>query len=84
MERVSLAELIEEHASFDAAVDATTGIDKFCSSTDWILPASKGLMPPRSPWLFRGTAGYIAMMRATHEADWRSARACAWQQPLTT
>ncbi|MCE9573746.1 MAG: GNAT family N-acetyltransferase [Deltaproteobacteria bacterium] len=51
---------------FDAAVVATDGIDKFCSSSAWVLSASEALMPPRLPFLHRGDGGWWAAMRGLH------------------
>jgi CelD/BcsL family acetyltransferase involved in cellulose biosynthesis len=44
-------------------------VDPFCSSSDWVLPAARGLLPGREPWV-RGTEhGYLAFTRAVHEAQ---------------
>jgi CelD/BcsL family acetyltransferase involved in cellulose biosynthesis len=53
---------------FDREVTQTPAIDRFCSSTAWILAAGAALMPPRAPFTFRGTAGYFAAMRGVHPA----------------
>jgi hypothetical protein len=53
---------------FDREVAATPAIDRFCSTTAWILAAASALMPPRSPFSFRGTYGYFAAMRGVHPA----------------
>jgi hypothetical protein len=54
--------------AFDAAVARTPQIDRFCSSSAWILAASEALMPPRAPYTFRGKCGYFAAMRGVHPA----------------
>ncbi len=46
-------------------------IDQFCSSSDWVVPAARELMPEREPWLFRGDAGWVALMRGQHPHGWR-------------
>ena len=46
----------------------TPAIDRFCSTTAWILSASAALMPPRTPFTLRGKAGYFAAMRGLHPA----------------
>lgn len=46
----------------------TPAIDRFCSTTAWILSASTALMPPRTPFTLRGKAGYFAAMRGIHPA----------------
>jgi len=53
---------------FDCEVAATPAIDRFCSSSAWILSASAALMPPRSPYSFHSTSGYFAAMRGIHSA----------------
>ena len=66
MEELSLSDFAAQSAAFDASVLATEGIDLFCSSSDWILPASAAIMPPRTPWLLRGEHGWAALMRLVH------------------
>lgn len=53
---------------FDREVAATPGIDRFCSSSAWILAAAAALMPPRAAFSFRGSAGYFAAARGVHPA----------------
>jgi hypothetical protein len=53
---------------FDREVAATPSIDRFCSTTAWILAAASALMPPRAPFSFRGRHGYFAAMRGVHPA----------------
>jgi hypothetical protein len=53
---------------FDREVAHTPAIDRFCSSSAWILAATAALMPPRAPFSFRGQAGYFAAMRGVHPA----------------
>jgi hypothetical protein len=53
---------------FDREVTATPAIDRFCSSSAWILAAASALMPPRAPFSFHGTSGYFAAMRGVHPA----------------
>ena len=53
---------------FDREVAATPEIDRFCSSSAWILAAADALMPPRAPFTFHGTSGYFAAMRGVHPA----------------
>jgi hypothetical protein len=53
---------------FDREVAATPAIDRFCSSSAWILAAASALMPPRAPFSFAGSHGYFAAMRGVHPA----------------
>jgi GNAT acetyltransferase-like protein len=62
---VDLASVADD---FDREVAATPAIDRFCSTSAWILAASTALMPPREPFSFRGAAGYFAAMRGIHPA----------------
>lgn len=65
MEPVDLAACADD---FDREVAATPAIDRFCSTAAWILAAASSLMPPRSPFSFRGPNGYFAAMRGVHPA----------------
>ncbi len=76
MIRISLEELSEQAEAFDAAVMASGNIDQYCSSTDWILPASAGLMPKRESYIFEEEGCYWAFMRSSH------ARGFAYLEPL--
>jgi len=53
---------------FDREVTATPAIDRFCSSSAWILAAASALMPPRAPFAFHSASGYFAAMRGVHPA----------------
>ena len=80
MERVSLEELEADARAFDADVVATPDIDRFCSATDWILPAHEALMPPREPWVFRDSEAWVALARGYNRRGWRYLQAleAAW------
>ncbi len=65
MEPVDLAAVAND---FDAEVALTPAIDRFCSSTAWILAAAGALMPPRAAFSFKGEHGYFAAMRGVHPA----------------
>ena len=65
MEPVDLAAVADD---FDHEVALTPAIDRFCSSTAWILAAAGALMPPRAAFSFRGEHGYFAAMRGVHPA----------------
>jgi hypothetical protein len=61
-------DLAAQADDFDREVAATPAIDRFCSSSAWILSASAALMPARVPYTFRGASGYFAAMRGIHPA----------------
>jgi CelD/BcsL family acetyltransferase involved in cellulose biosynthesis len=65
VEPIDLAAFADD---FDREVGDTPAIDRFCSSSAWILAATAALMPPRAPFSFRGTHGYFAAMRGVHPA----------------
>ncbi len=65
MQPVDLAAVADD---FDREVAATPAIDRFCSTSAWILAAATALMPPRAPFSFRGPSGYFAAMRGVHPA----------------
>jgi len=65
VEPVDLAAVADD---FDREVALTPAIDRFCSSTAWILAAAGALMPPRAAFSFRGQHGYFAAMRGVHPA----------------
>jgi hypothetical protein len=66
MRALTLAELEAASDELDDVVAQTQGIDRFCSSSAWILSAAEALMPPRTPWVHRSPAGWVAMMRGQH------------------
>lgn len=45
MHQLSLEELDERSTEVEAAVDATPGIDRWCSGPDWIIPVNRGFAP---------------------------------------
>jgi len=65
---VNPVDLLTVADDFDREVAATPAIDRFCSSSAWILAASATLMPPRVPFSFHGASGYFAAMRGIHPA----------------
>ncbi|HUH04116.1 MAG TPA: GNAT family N-acetyltransferase [Kofleriaceae bacterium] len=71
MQPLTFEQFARDSAAFDASVQVTPEIDRFCSSSDWIVPAATTLMPAREPFMFRGPAGWISMMRGTHVQGWR-------------
>ena len=67
-ELVDLAALRDAPDDFDDAVAASPGIDRFCSSSAWILAAHDALMGDRTPWVWRTEHGWLALARR-HRAD---------------
>lgn len=61
--QVDLATLRDAPDDFDAAVAASPGIDRFCSSSAWILAAHDALMGERAPWVWRSAHGWLALAR---------------------
>ena len=66
MQSLDLIAFQEQAEDFDRLVEQTPGLDGFCSSTDWGLPANAALMSDRSSWLWRSDSGYVAMMKGKH------------------
>ena len=66
LRRLSLDELSEQAEAFDSAVEATAGIDHFCSASDWIIPAARSLMPARESWIHTAEDCYWAFMEGQH------------------
>jgi len=68
MDRVEPIDLAAVADDFDREVTRTPAIDRFCSSSAWILAATAALMPPRASFSFKGESGYFAAMRGVHPA----------------
>jgi CelD/BcsL family acetyltransferase involved in cellulose biosynthesis len=72
---LDLDALEREAADLDATLRRTPGIDAFCSSTDWVVPAHRALGPPRDLFCRRGEHGWALFARRIHQSDagyWRS------------
>jgi Acetyltransferase (GNAT) domain len=66
MEPLGLKDLGERADHFDAMVARSPQIDRFCSSSAWVLSAAETLMPPRDSAILVGEHGYFASMMATY------------------
>ena len=66
MKPMTLRELDEQSALFDSAVEETPGIDAFCSSLDWGLPAHGAFGASREAWLWKGESAFAAFMKGHH------------------
>src|SRR5262245_26809715 len=68
---VGLDELARDADVFDDAIARTPAIDRFCSSSAWVLAAHAALMGEREPWILRGDAGWAATARVQrHGGAW--------------
>ena len=65
LERLTLADLEARGAAFDRAVDATPGIDRFCSRSAWIAPFQRAFGAEREPCLFQAGEAFAALARVT-------------------
>jgi hypothetical protein len=63
---LALSDLDADADAFDEAVLATPGIDRFCSSSAWVVSAAEALMPERRPFVHRGATGYLAAAISNH------------------
>ncbi len=66
MRGLTVDELDSLSDELDRDVIRTGSIDKFCSSSAWVLPAARALMPPRQSWIRRGDHGWLAAMCGRH------------------
>jgi len=62
---VDIAAIADE---LDREIAVTPAIDRFCSSSAWILAANAALMPPRAGFSFRGQHGFLVAARGVHPA----------------
>ncbi len=60
---VDLAVVRAQPDELDRAVAATPEIDRFCSSSAWILAAHDALMGERTPWVWQTDDGWLALAR---------------------
>jgi len=66
VEPLTLAELDARSAELDRAALEAPDIDRFCSSSSWVMPAAAALMPPGRPWLLAGADGFVAAILRRH------------------
>ena len=71
MESLDLDELRRQADEFDRAVYATPEIDRFCSSSDWILPAYRAWGAGLDPFVRRGHYAWLAALRLTNRDGMR-------------
>jgi len=61
MDPIELAHLSEDPVAFDAAVAVTPRIDRYCSSSAWVLPAHAAFHADNAPLILRSDAGWAAL-----------------------
>ena len=61
MDRLTFEELEHDRDSYDACVELTPAIDAFCSSSMWILPATKHFQSAATPAIFRDGNAWVPM-----------------------
>ena len=68
MHTVTLDEFRDARGEYDDLVGRTPDIDRFCSSSYWILPALDALFPTHEAWVRRGDTcdGFIALAKGSH------------------
>jgi len=66
MRGLTVDELDQLTDELDRDVIRTASIDRFCSSSAWVIPATRALMPPRESWIHRGEHGWLAAMSGRH------------------
>ena len=66
MKSLTFDQLSSDAVAYDEAVSRTPGIDHFCSSSFWVLPAATHLMSAGAPWVRHVDGAYIALARSDH------------------
>lgn len=61
MRRLTFQQLDDRSAQLDAAVQATPAIDRFCSSSFWILPAWRAFLSDHQLWTHRCEHGFVTL-----------------------
>lgn len=57
VDHLTFDQLLDDWADVEAAVDATAGIDHWCSAPDWVIPVACGFAPRGKRLLLRSRAG---------------------------
>ena len=65
--RISLDYLRENLARVDKAVSQTPSIDRFCSSSAWVIPAFESFHVEGEPWLHALDEGFVLLFRGLLE-----------------
>lgn len=59
--KLTLDELDAQADEFNQLAMASSELDRFCSSTHWIIPAHQAFSSTRPTWIHRSDAGYVAL-----------------------
>ena len=70
MKHVDFETFVQQRQVYDAAVERTPSVDRFCSSSYWIVPAIETLFSDHDPWIRRTEdgSGWVPLARGHHEA----------------
>jgi hypothetical protein len=68
VERLDLADFENHCGHFDEAIKAMEGIDHFCSSSDWIIPAYHAFHATHELFLYKLDQGYLPLARGFQPA----------------
>jgi hypothetical protein len=68
MERISLDDFVAGSAEFDRLALSADGLDRFCTSSAWVLPAWESFAAGTEPWILHGENGWAAFARMDHPA----------------
>lgn len=60
---LSFAAFDSASRQYDDAVSTCDLPDRFCTSTDWIIPAQRAFAAEAESWVFRGSAGWAPLMK---------------------
>ena len=57
---------------YDRQVEESEDIDRWCSSSGWVVPAHQAFGPHRDPWIRRTPDGYLVFAQDRHGRVWKS------------
>jgi CelD/BcsL family acetyltransferase involved in cellulose biosynthesis len=61
MQALTIEELDAASADYDRLVAESDDLDRFCTSSDWVVPAARALMPQRRFLIRRTDLGFVAL-----------------------
>lgn len=65
MTRLDFAGLSAASATYDAHIARSPVIDRFCSSSPWVLPAQAAFAPEAEPFISQSAAGFVSLCTLT-------------------